>query len=153
MDVEITHLPELRVATVRHVGPYEEIPEAFRRLHEIADRAGLASMPGTTMLAIYHDDPSTTPAHELRSDAAVVVPPQEPLPHGLVEQTIPEGTYARTEHVGPYDRLGEVWERFKQSIPQSGVRFGAGPSFEIYLNDPATVPKEALVTDLYLSVG
>jgi AraC family transcriptional regulator len=152
MNVEITHMPELRVATVRHVGPYEDIPEAFERLHQIADGAGLASMPGTTMLAIYHDDPRTTPSDQLRSDAAVVVPPQEPIPGGLVEQTIPEGTYARTEHVGPYEQLGEAWELFKQSIPQSGKQFGPGPSFEIYLNNPGMVPKEALVTDLYMSV-
>jgi AraC family transcriptional regulator len=153
MDVEITHMPELRVATVRHVGPYEEIPEAFERLHQIADEAGLASMPGNTMLAIYHDDPSTTPTENLRSDAAVVVPPQEPLPRGLVEQTIPEGNYARAEYVGPYERLGEAWERFKHSIPQSGKRLGHGPSFEIYRNDPTMVPKEALVTDLYVSIA
>ena len=153
MDVEITHMPELRVATVRHVGPYQEIPEAFERLHQIADEAGLASMPGTTMLAIYHDDPSTTPSDKLRSDAAVVVPPQEPIPRGLVEQTIPEGTYARVEHIGPYERLSEAWEQFKQSIPQSGKRVGSGPSFEIYRNDPAVVPKEALLTDLYMSVA
>jgi AraC family transcriptional regulator len=153
MDVEITHMPELRVATVRHVGPYEDIPEAFGRLHQIADQAGLVSMPGTTLLAIYHDDPNTTPSDKLRSDAAVVVPPQEPLPRGLVEQTIPEGTYARVEHVGPYEQLSEAWELFKHSIPQSGKQFGPGPSFEIYRNDPATVPKEALVTDLYMSVA
>jgi len=153
MDVEITHLPELRVATVRHLGPYEEIPEAFERLHQIADEVGLASMPGTTMLAIYHDDPSTTPSEKLRSDAAVVVPPQEPLPRGLVEQTIPGGDYARAEYVGPYERLGEAWERFKHSIPQSGKQLGPGPSFEIYRNDPTTVPKEALVTDLYMSIA
>ena len=153
MDVEITHLPELRVATVRHVGPYEESPEAFERLHQIADQAGLASMPGTTMLAIYHDDPSTTPREKLRSDAAVVVPPQEPLPRGLVEQTIPEGNYARAEYVGPYERLADAWERFKRSMPGIGKQPGAGPSFEIYRNDPTTVPKEALVTDLYMSIA
>ena len=153
MDVEITHMPELRVATVRHVGPYGQIPEAFERLHQIADPAGLASMPGTTMLAIYHDDPSTTPSEKLRSDAAVVVPPQEPLPRGLAERTIPEGNYARAEHVGPYEHLSIAWEQFKQSIPRSGRRIGEGPSFEIYRNDPTTVPKEALVTDLYLSIA
>ena len=153
MTVEITHLPELRVATVRHVGPYEDIPEAFERLHQLADQAGLASMPGNTMLAIYHDDPSTTPSDRLRSHAAVVVPPQEALPGGLVEQTIPAGNYARTEHVGPYERLSEAWEQFKQSVPQTGKQLGSGPSFEIYRNDPSTVPKEALVTDLYMSVA
>ena len=153
MNVEIAHMPELRVAAVRHVGPYEEIPEAFERLHQIADPAGLASMPGTTMLAIYHDDPSTTPSEKLRSDAAVVVPPQEPLPRGLAELTIPEGNYARTEHIGPYEHLSVAWQQFKRSVLGSGKRVAEGPSFEIYRNDPTAVPKEALVTDLYLSIA
>jgi AraC family transcriptional regulator len=153
MDVDITHMPELRVATVRHVGPYADIAEAFERLHQIANEGGSSAKPGTTLLAIYHDDPSTTPTATLRSDAAFVVPPQQTLPRGLVEQTIPAGDYAHTEHIGPYDRLAEAWERFKESIPQSGKRFGRGPSFEVYRSDPTQVPKEALVTDLYAPVA
>ena len=39
MNVEIKHMPALRVATVRHVGPYSRISEAFGRLGDIAGRA------------------------------------------------------------------------------------------------------------------
>jgi DNA gyrase inhibitor GyrI len=31
-------------------------------------------------------------------------------------------------------------------------RVGPGPSFEIYRNTPMDVPKEKLVTDLYVSI-
>src|SRR5690606_19808756 len=41
MHVEITHQPRLRVATVRHVGPYNRISEAFGRLGALAGPAGL----------------------------------------------------------------------------------------------------------------
>ena len=41
MDVQIKELPALRVAAVRHIGPYEEITEAFERLGEIAGPAGM----------------------------------------------------------------------------------------------------------------
>ena len=64
MDVETKERPELRVATVRHVGPYNQISEAFERLGTVAGRAGLFTGP-PTMLAIYHDDPESTPEEQL----------------------------------------------------------------------------------------
>jgi AraC family transcriptional regulator len=154
MTVEIKDMPELRVGAIRHVGPYNQIPQAFERLGAIAGPARLTDKPGGMMLAIYHDDPDSTPIEELRSDAGIVVPPDVPLPKGLTEQRIPPGRYARTEHVGPYERLGDAWARFMgEWLPSSGHRIGKGPSFEVYRNTPAQVPKEQLLTDLYISIA
>ncbi|HET6281758.1 MAG TPA: GyrI-like domain-containing protein, partial [Polyangia bacterium] len=111
MNVTIEDRPELRVATVHHVGPYQRISEAFQRLGDIAGPAGLLQFPEAAMLAIYHDDPETTPAAELQSDAGIVVPSGVPLPKGLGEQRLTPGRYARTTHVGPYTELGDVWSR------------------------------------------
>src|SRR5262245_32297675 len=60
MAVAITEMPELRVGTVHHVGPYNQIPQAFSRLNSIAAAAGLFRNPGAAMIAIYYDDPETT---------------------------------------------------------------------------------------------
>jgi AraC family transcriptional regulator len=152
MDFEIKQMPELRVGGVRHTGPYNQIPQAFERLGSIAGPAGL-ERPGATMLAIYHDDPDTTPPDQLRSDAAIVVPENVPLPDGLVEQRIAAGRYACTVHVGPYEELGDAWARFRgEWLPASGHRIGRGVSYEIYRNTPATVPKEALRTEMYIPI-
>ena len=153
MNVEIEQLPERRVATVRHVGPYSRISEAFGRLGELAGRAGLfQSRP--EMLAIYHDDPETTPESELSSDAGVVVSDGVKLPEGLAEQRLPAGRYARTLHVGPYEELGDAWARFMgQWLPSSGERMGSSNTFEIYLNTPQDVPKKELRTELYLPLA
>jgi AraC family transcriptional regulator len=70
MEVEVKQVDELRVAALRHVGPYPGLGEAFARLSQIAGAAGLFR-PGVFMLGIFHDDPRTTPEAELRSDAAV----------------------------------------------------------------------------------
>src|SRR5262245_62021946 len=67
MDVEIKDMPTLRVGTVHHVGPYNQIPQAFERLGQIAGAVGLLEQPGTMMVALYHDDPESTPVDELRS--------------------------------------------------------------------------------------
>ena len=60
MNVVIETLPELRVATVQHIGPYDRISEAFARLGAVAGPGGLLR-DDALMLALYHDDPETTP--------------------------------------------------------------------------------------------
>jgi AraC family transcriptional regulator len=153
MDVETKQMPAMRLATLHHVGAYNRISEAFGRLGDIAGRAGLFSAK-PTMLALYHDDPKTTPEAELSSDAAVVIPEDATVPEGLVEQRLVAGRYACTRHRGPYEGLGDAWARFiGQWLPTSGERLGKGPTFEIYLNNPTDVPKDQLLTDLYIPLS
>jgi AraC family transcriptional regulator len=154
MHVEIDQMPELRIGTVHHVGPYNQIPQAFGRIGSIAGPAGLFQKPGAAMIAIFHDDPDTTPQDQLRSDAGIVVPDQVPLPEGLVEQRMLAGRYSRAVHVGPYEPLPDAWARFMgEWLPASGHRIGAGASYEIYRNDPTKVPKEELRTDMYIPIA
>ena len=150
MTVEIKHMPAMRLATVRHIGPYNRISEAFGRLGDIAGRAGLFNGK-PTMLAVYHDDPEATPEPELRSDAAVVVPDSATIPDGMSERHLPAGRYACTLHIDPYEHLGDAWGRFMgQWLPQSGERCQNGDSYEIYINNPMDVPKHELRTELYI---
>jgi AraC family transcriptional regulator len=134
MDVEIKELPELRVGAVHHVGPYNQIPQAFERLSTLADPIALGVKPGAGLIAMYHDDPETTPQDELPENAK--------LPVGLDEQRIPAGRYAVTTHVGPYEELGDAWARFMgEWLPASGHRVRDGASLEIYRNTPMTAAR------------
>jgi AraC family transcriptional regulator len=154
MDVQIKQQPALRCFCVRHVGPYNQIPEAFEKLHTLATQAGLEKLSGVLLLGLYHDDPEATPPAELRSDAALVVPEGVPVPDGLVEQRLPAGRYAMTTYVGPYERIGDTWARLLgQWLPASGERIAEGSSYEVYRNTPADVPKEQLVTELYVPLA
>lgn len=155
MDVEIKQLPAMRVATVRHTGPYNQISEAFDRLGQIAGPAGLILPATTAMVALYHDDPASTPADQLTSDAGLTVPDDAPLPNGLAEQRVPAGAFACTVHVGPYEQLGDAWARFMgEWLPASGRRLNdAAPSYEVYLNDPSTTPKHELRTEIRIPVS
>jgi AraC family transcriptional regulator len=150
MQVEITEMPELRVASVRHVGPYNQVQKAFERLGSIAGPAGLFTQPGAAMIGLYYDDPETTPQEQLRADAGVVVPAAAPVPAGLSEQRLPAGRYAKVTHKGGYEQLGDTWARLLgEWLPASGHRLGATPSFELYRNTPMDTPKEQLVTEIY----
>jgi AraC family transcriptional regulator len=152
MHVEIVQKPALRVASIRHIGPYMQINEAFEKLEKVAERTGLFRNEGAAMVAIYHDDPESTPPDQLRSDAGVVVPENVSLPSPLAEQRLPAGSYACTIHVGPYERLGDTWQRLMgEWIPASGKRVD-GLSYERYLNMPGKVPKEELRTEICVPV-
>lgn len=153
MDVEIKDMPELRVGSVPHVGPYNQIPQAFGRLGDLAGSAGLFEQPGAAMIAVYHDDPDLVPESQLHADAGVIVPKEVALPRGLEEHRVAGGRYARTVHIGPYEQLPDIWHRLKgEWLPASGQRAARGDSYEIYRNDPRSTPKERLQTDLYLRI-
>ena len=150
MDVQIKTMPELRIATVTHIGPYNRISEAFARLGALAGPAGLFG-PGAAMLAVYTNDPETTPPSALRSEAAIVIAAEAKLPEGLGERRLAGGRYACTTHVGPYEQLGDTWARFMgEWLPGSGERMAAADAYEIYRNTPMDTPREKLVTELYL---
>ena len=153
MKVDIRELKEMRLATVTHVGPYNRISEAFARLGRSAGENDLFG-PQAAMLAVYHDDPETTPPAELRSEAALAISEQARVPEGLGERRLPAGRYACTTHVGPYEGLGDTWARFMgEWLPRSGYRMRDGLSFELYRNTPENAPKEKLETELYIPLG
>lgn len=149
MEVEVREIDGLRVAALSHVGPYRGLGEAFAQLSRIAAAAGLFR-PGVFMLGIFYDDPRTTPEVELRSDAVILIGEDTAIPEGLAEARIAGGRYATTTHMGPYRGLADTWGRFMgEWLPESGHEIGAGPSYEVYRNDPSRVPEHQIRTDLY----
>src|SRR5688572_19105625 len=150
MQVEITEMPALRVASVRHIGPYNQISKAFEQLGQLAGPAGLIGTPEAAMVGLYYDDPESVPPDQLRSDAGLVVSADATLPAGLDEQLLVAGRYAKTIHTGSYERLGDTWACFLgEWLTASGNRLADGPSFELYRNTPIDVPQASLVTEIY----
>ena len=151
MHVEMETLPALRLATLRHLGPYQQIGRTFGRLDDILTKAGL---PHRELVGVYHDDPAITPEDQLRSDAGVLIDEGVPLPAGLEEQRVPGGRFARAEHAGSYAGLPDAWGEFKRAIAaQTGIANPRGYTFELYRNTPMDVPEGELRTLLYMSVA
>jgi AraC family transcriptional regulator len=149
MKVEIKHVPPMRVAFCRHVGPYDEVGSAWDKLLTILGADGRLG-GGATMLGVCYDDPETTPPSEVRYDACLTVDPDF-VPAGEVGvQEIAAGDYAMTTHFGPYNKLGQTYSRLLgQWLPRSGRELRNAPCFEVYLNDPQSTAPEDLLTDIY----
>ena len=155
LDVDIRTIEPLRVAAMRHVGPYTEVGPYFERIVGWAAQRGLLG-PQTQVLGIYHDDPQGTPPAELRADACIRVPESASAdPESGVEITeIPAGEYAVATLKGPYERLPEAYQWLVgQWLPSSGREAAHLPCFEIYPNSPADTAPEELLTEIHLPLA
>ncbi|MBN1825511.1 MAG: AraC family transcriptional regulator [Candidatus Eisenbacteria bacterium] len=148
MDARMETIGPLRVAFVRHTGPYDECGKAWGTLCAVLGPKGLLG-PDTRFLGLCHDDPEVTPPEKIRYDACAVVD-ERFQPEGEVgAQVLPEGEYAMALHRGPYSGLAAAYaELCGQWVARQGREVASAPSLEFYRNDPNTTAPEDLLTEI-----
>jgi AraC family transcriptional regulator len=149
-DIEIRDEPALRLAALPHRGPYGEIGTVFDRLMAWAAARRLVE-PGTRFIGLYHDDPSTIPARDLRSEACLTVPAGVEPGNGVRILDLPASRVAVLVFKGPYAELeGAYGWLYRDWLPASGEEPADQPAQEDYLNDPRSVAPADLLTAVML---
>lgn len=149
MEVRIERIEPMRVAFVRHVGPYNEVETAWERLCTRLGKDGLLG-PGTKFIGVCYDDPEVTAPEKIRYDACVTVEEDFAAQDDVGVQTISGGEYAVATHIGPYNMLGKTYANLLgQWLPRSGRELRSEPSLEFYLNAPESTDPQELITDIY----
>jgi AraC family transcriptional regulator len=152
-DVTIRELQPVRLAALRHTGPYLDIGTTFERLFAWAAGRGLMG-PQTRAIGVYYDDPDGTSAEALRSDAGLAVEAGSALDNGLRIVEVPGGRHAVLHHQGPYAELNKAYRwLYREWLPTSGEQCADRPIFEEYLNNPRTLPPERWLTDICLPLA
>lgn len=153
LNVEIRTIPAIRVAAVRHVGPYNECCGAWKTLCEWAFPKGLLTEK-TMFFGICHDDPAVTEPSKIRYDACIDLPEGAMVDGPAAEITIRSGEYVTAVHKGPYENLYKSYAAvYGQWIPSSGREMAMEPSVEVYLNNPETTAPEDLLTELRIPLA
>lgn len=153
MEVRFETRKPLRVAFVRHVGPYQECGAAWQTLCRFAAQQGWFS-PDILRIGISHDDPEVTEPGHLRYDACLTVDDQFQAVGAVGLQVIPGGHYAVATHRGPLETLEATYRQlFREWVPSSGRELSSAPCFEIYRNDPSTTRPDDLVTEIYIPLA
>jgi AraC family transcriptional regulator len=153
MKVEIKTIAPMRVAFLRHVGPYEAVGETWERLCEHAGVAGLIG-GDTCFLGASYDDPEVTPPDKIRYDACLTVADDFQGEGEVGAQTLGGGRYASVLHEGAYEKLNETYAAlFGQWFPENGHEPGPAPCLEFYLNDPESTPPEELLTEICVRIA
>ena len=152
MKVEILEIQSIKVAFVRHVGPYDQCGRAWEKLCTWAGPNGYLR-PGVKFIGLCYDDPDVTPPDKIRYDACLTVD-ESCKPDGEIGiQIIEGGLYAMATHEGSYNKLSETYAQLcGQWVPQNGYEIRSLPSFEVYLNDPNSTPEAELLTDVHVPI-
>lgn len=151
-STKVVSLKAMHLACVRHVGPYEDVPQAaFDELERWANANRLPGQP--VWMGIGHDAPGAVPPDQLRFDAAIVVPgpfdAQGPVRHGF----LPAGDVALTTHAGSFDSLPQAYEALlPQALALRGVQLVGLPAIEIYHGTSVNTALALNYTDIALPV-
>jgi AraC family transcriptional regulator len=150
MNVEIKTIKPMRVAFVRHVGPYDGVGTAWEK---ICTQLGIEGYLGnqSRFIGISYDDPDVTVPEKLRYDACITVDDNFVPTEDIDVQTVGGGEYAVMTHIGPYNKLNETYSKlYGQWLVHSGRELRSEPCMEFYLSDPDNTDPEDLITDICL---
>ena len=149
MKVITRKIKPMRVAYLRHVGPYEDGKKlAFDLMARLS--ADNQIRKGSVMIGIWHDNPSMTPASELRYDACCTVD-EEYEPKKPVElQTVVGGDYAVAKNC-PAGRIKDAYQYlFGKWLPRSSRELRPAPSFVLLSDARDAVARKKLRVDIYV---
>ena len=148
MDAKIETIESICVASVRRNGPYgpEICGEAFNALAVWAEPLGYFRTG--QILALYWDNPETTPPGECRMDACVGVPENTSTTGEVKLQTVRGGPYAVCRFEITTEEFSNAWEEAFGWVMSQGYELLELPCFERYYNNAATHPKNKWIVDL-----
>lgn len=151
-----------RVVSIRHIGPYHTVDATWARLRAFVADRGLYH-PGALAIGIVYDNPVTTPPDAIRYDACLSLDEaaarelarraERGVVPGIRIDEIDSGPCWRAVHLGPYDRLAEVYAAAGDvaAFTRAGLPAPTSrpPMYEVYRNDPLRTPPHRLCTEVY----
>ena len=149
MKVITRKIKPLRVAYLRHVGPYEETkPTWFDLMARLS--ADKQIRKRSMFIGIGHDNPSVTPEAELRYDACITVAAEyEPKPPVAV-QTIAGGDCAVVKNC-PIGKIKDAFQHlYGQWLVRSSRELRPAPAFVVLVGAQDEVAPGKRRVDVYL---
>jgi len=146
-EVELKHLPSVRLAGLAHRGPYPTIGPIFRELAGLIPEPSWVEVEAGAMIG--HDNPRVVAPEDLRSHACFVVSEGFALVPPLEEIRYPSGRNAILRVQGSYTLLPEAYRWLVEEwFPNSGERHRDLAMYEGDHNDPSKTAPEDLVTEI-----
>lgn len=122
--------------------------EAFGQVFGFMAEKGIAPA-GPPMSVYYTYDPETM---TFRSGFAVAADDMSKAADGVSADVLPAGRVLHFVHKGAYATLRDDYGLMMEHLKSEGLQIGA-PTWEIYVNDPAEVPEEELLTEIYVALA
>ena len=144
--MEIRNVQERKTLVVRTTTPVEKLSEVMGSAYgEIAGYLGMKQIqPSGAPFAVYHNMDMSN----LDVEIGFPVPSAVEGSGRVVSGEIPGGRAAVAVHQGPYDTIGETYERLGAYVKEQGEEPDIF-TYEFYINDPGEVAPEELKTEIF----
>ena len=140
---ERVHREEMASVVIRTRCSVDQLPNvigpAYQRIGAYLGARGIE--PAGPPYVGYHNEDMQDLEIEIGFPIAEVIKPEGEFEEG----SIPAGEYASTLHVGPYSDFEQAYARLSTWLEEQAIE-STGACYEIYLNDPANTPEQALQT-------
>ncbi len=152
-EVSISNVEPLLVLGMRRRGTYAEIHPMLTKIrqHLAANGVRRAGPP----MFICHETPKEVVRVNLQhnADVEVAIPISSPIEGAddVACYELPGGPMAKIIHQGPYEKSAAAYKKLFAWIAENHKKV-AGPTREVYLNDPRKVPPEEILTEIYAPV-
>lgn len=153
-EVNVVEVKPQQVLGLRKRGTYAEIGPMLTEVYKHA-LAGKVSLDGCPMFICHETPKQAMKANEQsNADVEVAVPVAQPVQgSGDIRcYELPGGQMARIVHKGPYETSGAAYKQLFAWIAENHKKV-AGPTREVYLNDPRKVPPEEILTEIYAPIA
>lgn len=140
-SVEVKELPEMTVAYIRNMGPYNGDQVLYQnhrnKLFAWAGARGLIGGNDFKYLVLYHDNPKVALSDNLRMSLCITVPPQTKVGGEIGKMALAAATYAICRFELKAPDFPKAWEWvYGHWLPNSGYQPDDKPYFETYPEEP-----------------
>jgi AraC family transcriptional regulator len=149
MKVITRKIKPMRVAHLRHVGPYEDVNQTWIDLlaRLSADKQIRKS---SVFIGIGHDNPSVTPAAELRYDACITVDKKYEPKKPVQLQTIVGGDHAVVKNC-PVGKIKDAFQfLYGKWLVRSSRELRPAPAFIVFVGARGAVALMKQRVDIYM---
>ncbi len=149
MKVITRKIKPLRVAYLRHVGPYEEVNQTWIDLVARLS-ADKQIRKRSVFIGIGHDNPSVTPASELRYDACITVDADFEPKKPVEVQTIAGGDHAVVKNC-PVGKIKDAFQYlYGKWLARSSRELRPAPGFLVFVGARDAVAPRKQRVDIYM---
>lgn len=149
---EIKQMPALSIVYCRHLGAFDQMQEAFKKLMQWAYPRGLVNAPGAQLLSVYHNDPNITEKGKLTSDAALTIHEKVKTDGDIGQYDIAAGLYAVGRFELAMDEFTQAWNSMFDLLKEHGCQCTNAYHYELYLNNRDEHPENKFIVDICIPV-
>jgi len=149
LEIKLKKTEPWQAATIKHVGPYKEVGKLYEEIIKWLRQKQL-KITGPPF-GWFYDNPEEVPVNRLRGEVGFPFKGEVKSEGSIKIKKIPAQEVLYTIHKGPYMEVGPAYTALFQHAREKGY-IPQGCPMEIYLNDPAKVPKNELLTEVQLPI-